>query len=81
MNGVKIRDTENVEKAIKRFSRTIDDAGILSEVRNKQRFEKPSATKRAKKKAAIRKVQMAELREKEERSGIRRPRRKERREY
>jgi small subunit ribosomal protein S21 len=72
MNGVRIRDNENIEKALKRFSRTIDDTGILSEVRNKQHFEKPSVVKRTRVKAAIRKVQMDQLREKEERLGIRR---------
>jgi len=79
MNGVKIRDNENIEKALKRFSRTMDDSGVLSEVRNKQRYDKPSVIKRAKTKAAIRKVQMNETREREEQSGIRR--KSKRREY
>lgn len=82
MNGVKIRDNENIEKALKRFSRTMDDSGVLSEVRNKQHYDKPSVIKRAKTKAAIRKVQMNQIHEREEQSGIRRrSKRKERREY
>lgn len=82
MNGVNVRDNENLERALKRFSRTMDDSGVLSEVRNKQHYEKPSVTKRAKIKAAIRKVQMNKIHEREELSGIhRKSKRRERREY
>tara|TARA_B100000686_G_scaffold303882_1_gene341063 strand:- start:148 stop:360 length:213 start_codon:yes stop_codon:yes gene_type:complete len=42
---VKVRDNESVERALKRFTRKVKKEGILQDVRERMRFEKPSAKK------------------------------------
>ncbi len=63
MPVVKIRDGENFEGAFRKFKKTCEKAGILSEVKKREHFEKPSvrlkkksiaARKRALKKTRIR---------------------------
>ena len=51
MTGVKINDGESFENALKRFKKMCEKAGILSEVRKREAYEKPSVKK--KKKAII----------------------------
>ena len=54
MPGVKIRDGESIERALKIFKKQVEKAGIMSELRKRQHYEKPSV-KRKKKAAAARK--------------------------
>ena len=54
MPGIKIRDGESFEGALRRFKKQCEKAGILSEVRKREHFEKPSI-KRKKKAIAARK--------------------------
>jgi small subunit ribosomal protein S21 len=54
MPGVKIKDSEPFELALKKFKKQCEKAGILSEVRKREHFEKPSI-KRKKKAIAARK--------------------------
>ena len=54
MPGVKVRDHESFEQALRRFKKQCEKAGILSEVRKREHFEKPSI-KRKKKAIAARK--------------------------
>ncbi|MDO8687590.1 MAG: 30S ribosomal protein S21 [Dehalococcoidales bacterium] len=53
MTGVSAGKNENFESLLKRFNRTVQQAGILSEVRQRAYFEKPGA-KRKRKEAAKR---------------------------
>lgn len=39
---VKIRDGESFESAFRRFKKSCEKAGILSEVKKRENFEKPS---------------------------------------
>ncbi len=39
---VKIRDGESFESAFRRFKKSCEKAGILSEVKKREHFEKPS---------------------------------------
>jgi small subunit ribosomal protein S21 len=55
MNGVKVRDNEPFEKALKRFSKTCERAGVLSDIKKNRRFEKPSEEKKRKKNSVERK--------------------------
>lgn len=50
MPGVRVKDGESVEAAIRRFKKQCEKAGILSELRKREFFEKPS--QREKRKAA-----------------------------
>ncbi|MFQ5823612.1 MAG: 30S ribosomal protein S21 [bacterium] len=55
MPSVKVREGESFEKALRRFTKACEKAGILSDYRKHQHFEKPSERKKRKLKAAIRK--------------------------
>jgi small subunit ribosomal protein S21 len=54
MPGIRIRDTEPFESAVKRFKKQVEKAGVLSEVRKREFYEKPSV-KRKRKAIAARK--------------------------
>ena len=57
MPGVVIREGDSFEAALKKFKKQCEKAGILSEVRKRESYEKPSV-KRKKKDAAARKRAM-----------------------
>ena len=54
MPVIKIRDTEPFEVAMKRFKKQCEKAGILSELKRREYYDKPSIRKK-KKAAAARK--------------------------
>lgn len=51
---VRVREGESFEGAVRRFKKQCEKAGILTEVRKREHFEKPSIRKK-KKSAAARK--------------------------
>ncbi len=53
--GVRIRDGESFESALRRFKRICEQEGVLSEIKKHQHFEKPSEKKKKKILAAKRK--------------------------
>mgnify|MGYP003572324269 FL=1 len=53
---VRIKDNEPFEKALKRFKRQCEKAGIMSDVRKHQRYEKPSERRKRKVATAKRKA-------------------------
>ncbi len=55
MPSVKIREGENFERALKRFTKACQKAGIFSDYRKHQHFEKPSEKKKRKLSQAKRK--------------------------
>ena len=52
MITVKARDGENFEATIRRFKKQCEKAGILTEVRKREHYEKPSEKKKRKEAAA-----------------------------
>ena len=52
MSEVKVGENESIESALKRFKKKIQKAGILSEVKRRERYEKPSIKKKRKSEAA-----------------------------
>lgn len=52
MPEVRVRDNESIESALKRFKKKIQKAGILSEIKRRERYEKPSIKKKRKSEAA-----------------------------
>ncbi len=52
MTGVRVRDHESFEKALRRFTKTCEKAGILSDIKKHQHFEKPSDRRKRKMNAA-----------------------------
>ena len=56
MPGIKIRENESFESAIKRFKKQCEKTGILSEIRKREHFEKPSIKRKKKALAAKKRV-------------------------
>ncbi|MCX5866693.1 MAG: 30S ribosomal protein S21 [Proteobacteria bacterium] len=54
MTYVRVKENESFESALRRFKRQCEREGILSEIRKREHFEKPSV-KRKKKAIAARK--------------------------
>ncbi len=61
MPGVVVKDNESFESALRRFKKQCEKAGILSEIRKREHYEKPSIKKK-KKALAARKRLMKKLR-------------------
>ncbi len=55
MTGVVVRAGESFEKALRRFTKSCEKAGILSDMKKNQRYEKPSEERKRKKNSAVRK--------------------------
>ena len=56
MTGVVAGDNESFESLLKRFNKRVQQAGILSEVRHGEYFEKPSIKRKRKEAARRRKT-------------------------
>ena len=54
MTGVRVRDDESFEKALRRFNKTCEKAGVLSDMKKHQHYEKPSERKKRKQNQARR---------------------------
>jgi small subunit ribosomal protein S21 len=61
MPGVKLREGENVERALKALKKQVEKAGTISELKKRQHYEKPSIKKK-KKRAAARKRLLKQIR-------------------
>lgn len=48
MPGIKVRENEPFENALKRFKKQCEKSGILSEVRKREHYEKPSVRRKRK---------------------------------
>ena len=57
---VKVRENEPFDVALRRFNRSCEKAGVLSEVRKREFFEKPT-WERKRKKAAAKKRHLKKL--------------------
>ena len=55
MVGVIVKEGESIESALKRFKRECVNAGIQSEIKRREFYEKPSIKKKRKIEAALRK--------------------------
>ena len=53
MPHVRVRENEYFDAALRRFKRACEKAGILSEVRRREYYEKPTQERKRKKAAAI----------------------------
>ena len=49
MPGVKVREGETFEQALRRFKKQCEKAGILTELRKREYYEKPSMRRKRKK--------------------------------
>ena len=69
MPAVQVRDEESFENALRRFKRKCEKSGVLTELKRRQHFEKPSV-KRKRKAIQARKKILRKLAE-ERRAGLR----------
>ena len=56
MATILVEDTENLEKAIKRFKRMVEKEGIIREYKKREYYEKPSTILNRKNKTLQRKM-------------------------
>ncbi|MDH3892661.1 MAG: 30S ribosomal protein S21 [candidate division Zixibacteria bacterium] len=63
MTGVKVRDDESFERALRRFNKFCEKAGILTDIKKHQHFEKPSEARKRKMAAAKRKSRRSKFKD------------------
>jgi len=61
MTKIKVRKGESLEQALRRFNREVHKARILQEVKDRERYSKPSEVKRQKRKETARKIYLEGL--------------------
>lgn len=61
MTSVVVKEDESFETALRRFKKQVEKAGVLSELRKREHYEKPSV-RRKKKALAARKKMLKKLR-------------------
>ena len=52
MSEIRVGENESLESALKRFKRKCQKAGIMSEIRKREHYEKPSVKRKKKAEAA-----------------------------
>ncbi|MBF0220314.1 MAG: 30S ribosomal protein S21 [Gammaproteobacteria bacterium] len=57
MPSVRVRENEPFDVALRRFKRSCEKAGTLSEVRARQAYEKPTSVRKRKAAAAVKRQQ------------------------
>ena len=55
MSEVRVRENETLDSALRRFKRQCAKSGIMSEVRKREHYDKPSVRRKKKAEAARRK--------------------------
>ena len=63
MTKVRVKTDEPFEKALRRFKKKVQDAGLLQEMRKREYYEAPSVRRKKKLLAAIRKERRRQRRE------------------
>jgi small subunit ribosomal protein S21 len=53
MPALRLRENEPFEAALRRFKRSIEKTGLLTELRAREFYEKPTAERKRKKAAAV----------------------------
>ena len=53
MPSVKVKDSEPFDVALRRFKRSCEKAGVLAESRSREFYEKPTAVRKRKAAAAV----------------------------
>ena len=63
MPSVRVRESDSFENALKRFKKQCEKEGLLSEIKKREHYDKPSVKKKKKaieaQKKAIKRVKMA----------------------
>jgi len=70
MPSVKVRENEPFDIAMRRFKRSCEKAGVLSEVRRREFYEKPTSIRKRKMAAAVKRHQKKVSRDSSRRSRL-----------
>jgi len=54
MAGIRVREEESFEKALRRFNKACEKSGIMTDIKKNQHFEKPSDRRKRRLNQAIR---------------------------
>lgn len=52
-NKVYVKDHEDINRAIRRFKKKVEESGVLDALRKKEFYEKPTTERKRKKSAAV----------------------------
>lgn len=52
MSEIRVKDNESLDSALRRFKRSCAKSGVLSEIRKREHYEKPSVKRKKKSEAA-----------------------------
>ena len=52
MSEVRVKDNESLDSALRRFTRQCAKSGVMSEIRKREHYEKPSVKRKKKSEAA-----------------------------
>ena len=63
MPAIRVKENEVLEFALRRFKRACEKAGVLTEVRRREAYEKPTAERKRKRAAAVKRYAKKLLRE------------------
>ncbi|TPW11110.1 MAG: rpsUH [Halothiobacillaceae bacterium] len=63
MPSVRVRENEPFEVAMRRFKRTCEKAGVLSEIRRREFYEKPTTVRKRKAAAAVKRHMKKQFRD------------------
>ena len=63
MPGIKVRDNEGFDSAIRRFKRVVEKSGILSEMRRREFHETPSMKRKRATAAAVKRFRKKVMRD------------------
>ena len=63
MPGVKVHEGESIDKALKQFKKQCEKSGILTEIKKREYYEKPSVKRKRKILAAHKKRMRAQNRQ------------------
>ncbi len=53
MSKVYVKEHEDVNRALRRFKKKVEESGILDDLRKKEFYEKPTTKRKRKKSAAV----------------------------
>lgn len=56
MPSVRVKESEPFDSALRRFKRACEKAGVVSEIRRREFYEKPTAERKRKKAAAVKRL-------------------------
>ncbi len=56
MPSIRVKDTEPFDSALRRFKRVCEKAGVISEIRRREFYEKPTAERKRRKAAAVKRL-------------------------